>query len=95
MIDIVRPGRSHYDLELEGRVRAFLLSNVAGLDEIVVNASRGVVTLEGHVNTDRIKSLCAEAGQRVAGVVRLVNKLEFWPGTAWEREPHEIGARTA
>ncbi|HTM52620.1 MAG TPA: BON domain-containing protein [Pirellulales bacterium] len=95
MIDIVRPVRSHYDLELEGRVRAFLLNSVPGLDEIVVNASRGVVTLEGYVNTDRTKSLCADAGQRVAGVVRLVNQLEVWPGTAWKREAHEIGAETA
>jgi osmotically-inducible protein OsmY len=95
MIGIVRPVRSHYDLELEGRVRAFLLNNVAGLNEIAVNADRGVVTLEGHVNTDRIKSLCANAGQRVAGVVRLVNQLEVWPAAAWEREAHEIGARTA
>jgi len=95
MIDIVRPVRSQYDLELAGRVRAFRLNNVVGLDEIVVNASRGVVTLEGHVNTDRIKGLCADAGQRVAGVVRLVNQLEVWPATVWEREPHEIGAETA
>jgi osmotically-inducible protein OsmY len=95
VIDILRPVRSHYDLELEGRVRAFLLNNVPGLSEIGVHASRGVVTLAGSVHTSQIKSLCAHAGQRVAGVVRLVNQLEVGPHRAWEHEIEEIGAATA
>jgi osmotically-inducible protein OsmY len=76
-------------------VRAFLVNNVPGLSEIAVGANWGVVTLEGHVDSDRVKSLCAQAGQRVAGVVRLVNQLEVRPNPAWESEPQEIGAGTA
>ncbi|MGC3966779.1 MAG: BON domain-containing protein [Pirellulales bacterium] len=65
------------DLDLQRRVASFLAdSNMPGLRQLRVDAEAGVVTLRGTVRTYYEKQLSQQRCKRVAGVVRLVDKVE-------------------
>ena len=65
------------DSELAHRIKSFLLQRqVPGLRHVGVSADHGTVTLSGRLETFYQKQLCLSCSQRVAGVVKLVDRLE-------------------
>jgi len=71
---------SDADRDVERRVIVYLVGRqVPGLRQIDVHAQRGVVTLRGRVRSFYEKQLGQQVAQRVAGVVRLVDRIEVAP----------------
>lgn len=64
-------GLSRLDGDLAHRVANFLGQHFPRLRTVEVQASQGVVTIRGHVNSFYERQLCINCCQRVAGVVRL------------------------
>jgi osmotically-inducible protein OsmY len=65
------------DLDLRRRVVSFLTdSNMPGLRQLRVDAVDGIVTLDGTVRTYYEKQLSQQRTKRVAGVVRLIDRIE-------------------
>jgi hyperosmotically inducible periplasmic protein len=60
----------------------FYLSDEVRDQDIAVGASRGVVTLEGRVDTEATKKTAATIAQETRGVSRVVNQLTVGEGTA-------------
>jgi osmotically-inducible protein OsmY len=74
---------SDADRDVERRVISYLVGrHVPGLRQIHVQAQCGVVTLRGHVHSFYEKQLGQQVAQRVAGVVRLVDRIEVTPPLA-------------
>jgi hypothetical protein len=74
------------DVELAKRIVSFLFErHVAGLDQININVTGGVVTLFGHVPSAYDKFLCVECCRHVAGVVRIYDALELGSGSSTRR----------
>jgi len=68
---------SALDRDLEHRVISFLRqSGIATLRRVTVEASAGTVTLYGRVHSFYQRQLCLQCCQRVAGVIRLVDRIE-------------------
>jgi len=64
------------DLDLSRRVRSFLFeAHMPGLRNVDVEAQNGIVTLSGQVKTYYEKQLGGQRARRVAGVVRLVDRI--------------------
>lgn len=64
------------DLDLSRRVRSFLHeAHMPGLRNVDVEAQNGVVTLTGRVKTYYEKQLGGQRARRVAGVVRLIDRI--------------------
>jgi osmotically-inducible protein OsmY len=71
---------SDADRDVERRVISYLVGrHVPGLRQISVHAHCGVVTLRGRVHSFYEKQLGQQVAQRVAGVVRLVDRIEVTP----------------
>lgn len=71
---------SDADRDVERRVILYLVGrHVPGLRQIDVHAQCGVVTLPGRVHSFYEKQLGQQVAQRVAGVVRLVDRIEVAP----------------
>jgi osmotically-inducible protein OsmY len=65
-----------HDLELERRVRSFLDdAHMPGLRHLTVVVRNGVVTLSGQVRTYYERQLGCMRTRRVAGVVKLVDRI--------------------
>lgn len=68
------------DRDVERRVISYLVGrHVPGLRQIDVQAHCGVVTLRGRVHSFYEKQLGQQVAQRVAGVVRLIDRIEVTP----------------
>lgn len=75
------------DRELERRVANFLVQHFPRLRTVEVEASQGVVTINGRVNSFYERQLCINCCQRVVGVTSLVDKVEVaQPATAAPRK---------
>lgn len=62
--------------DLSSRVRLFLHeAHMPGLRNVEVEAQNGVVTISGQVKTYYEKQLTTQRARRVAGVVRLVDRV--------------------
>ena len=71
-----RTDASH-DVDLRRRVQSFLNdTNMPGLRQLAIEARDGTVTLRGTVRTYYEKQLSQQRCKRVAGVIRLVDKVE-------------------
>jgi hypothetical protein len=71
---------SDADRDVERRVISYLVGrHVPGLRQLSVHAQCGVVTICGRVHSFYEKQLGQQAAQRVAGVVRLVDRIEVAP----------------
>jgi osmotically-inducible protein OsmY len=82
MINHIRGQADLPTLDLEGRVRLFFASaKRSSLRRIKVNIAGDAVVLSGCVQTYHEKQLATKFAQRVAGVVRVVNRVEAcdWP----------------
>ena len=67
--------------DLADRVTAFLHSRQRRpLQRITVRAKGGTVTLEGKVGTFYERQLCIECCRRVAGVIKLIDRIEVVDG---------------
>jgi osmotically-inducible protein OsmY len=65
------------DRDLQRRVVSFLAdSNMPGLRQLRVDAADGTVTIRGTVRTYYEKQLSQQRCKRVAGVIRLIDKIE-------------------
>jgi osmotically-inducible protein OsmY len=69
-------GWERLDRELERRVANFLAQHFPRLRTVEVEASQGVVTINGLVNSFYERQLCINCCQRVAGVTSLIDKVE-------------------
>ena len=69
-------GQNRSDRELERRVSNFLAQHFPRLRTVEVEASQGVVTINGRVGSFYERQLCINCCQRVAGVASLVDKVE-------------------
>jgi osmotically-inducible protein OsmY len=68
------------DRDVERRVISYLVGrHVPALRQIDVHAQCGVVTLRGRVHSYYEKQLGQQVAQRVAGVVRLIDRIEVSP----------------
>ncbi|MCE9605292.1 MAG: BON domain-containing protein [Planctomycetia bacterium] len=73
----VAANESDRDVDLRRRVVSFLTdSNMPGLRQLRVDAVDGIVTLRGTVRTYYEKQLSQQRCKRVAGVVRLIDRVE-------------------
>lgn len=65
---------------LERRVESFLLARgVPGVGEIQIDADGDTIVLQGRIASVRARWLCLECCRRVAGVVRIEDKLRVDP----------------
>lgn len=79
-----------HDRELERRVALYLDSrHISSLRRVKVNALGGVVTLTGRVRTFHERQVGLLSARRVAGVVRIVDRIlvDTTPGENAERRP--------
>lgn len=79
------------DTDLRGRVISFLAeSHMPGLRHLRVEARNGVVTVSGQVKTFYEKQVGSQRARRVAGVVKLVDRIAV--AMAEVEEPEAVGA---
>lgn len=66
------------DLEIATQVKAKLASDIgpSSVTDISVNATNGVVTLSGQVDSARVKSKAVEIAKAVPKVIRVVDSLQ-------------------
>ena len=66
------------DSDLERRIVNFLYQrNIPQIQRISVDVSNGSVVLQGRVNSIFERQLCLNCCQRVAGVVQVIDRLQF------------------
>ncbi len=64
------------DRQLESRVMSFLQRHrLFSARQLTVRSSQGLVTLSGEVPSFYLRQLCVECSKRVAGVVRVVDRI--------------------
>lgn len=61
--------------ELSERVGRFLADRLPDAGDLEVEAAGATVVLRGRVTSPRMKQLCVECSQRVAGVFHIVDQL--------------------
>lgn len=67
--------------ELRRRVQRFLgTRGIRGLEGVHVDVDGGVIVLRGRVASARDRWLCVSCSSRVAGVLRVIDELEFEEG---------------
>lgn len=69
-------GWDRSDRDLERRVTNFIIQQFPRLRTVEVEATQGVVTINGRVGTFYERQLCIHCCQRVAGVTGLIDKVE-------------------
>jgi osmotically-inducible protein OsmY len=71
------------DHDVCARVKSFLFSrHLPGIRELEVEVNHGTVTLSGTVNSYYEKQVALNSCQRVAGVLKMVDRMEVHPDSS-------------